>query len=262
MKKIISFALLIVMTIICFTFSSCECKDDEHNYLVSIIKEVTTDDDGIEQYTCSKCGNTYQINVPAKGIKIPELSNTDEDSAKNIISSMGLVPKVSYEYNDNVEFGNVVSVNSDDKLHTGDKVSIVISKGPKFIDSKNANVEWSTKTVKDIKEFYGASIEDGILYIVLKDVQFVNAVAWKDSYDQGEKFVEGFGEATVNNTRIPIKIKSDKPKWKRKDTVKVDIEIPLSELGIQKPTEVEVELCALDSENKQINIELSFNILW
>ena len=192
MKKLTIIFSVIVMVTSCFTMAACkETKQYEYIPLERETKQTT------------------ETEKPA-AIKIPDIVGADEQSAKNVVSAMGLVPKISYEYDDEIAEGNVVSVKSTgtEVLQMGDALDIVVSKGPRYYNLGEC-VGWM-KDVKGIdpftweepptKGFPDIYVEEGYLYIKM-------FLCCKSQYDLA--FYKDFGTASITDTfdkTVPIKI--------------------------------------------------------
>ena len=203
--------------------------------------------------SCSNGVNNQSINVP-------DVIGTDIETAKNVVSSVGLVPKVEYENNDSIDRGLVIDVKSNSVLHPGDSITLIVSNGASKYVSKNSTFSASHNTLVDL-HFYDPYIEDNTLYIILHDVEFVNAVAWKEA----TKNNNGFGEATINDDydkSVPLQIINSPTDWKKGETIDFTLEIPLGDLNVSEPTDLTVKLIALDESGNQENIIVSFTMAW
>lgn len=196
-------------------------------------------------------------------IQIPDIINTDEDTAKNILSSNGLIPTIEYEYDEETEKGKVFKVVPEvsEKVKKNSKVSIYISKGPKRIESKSSYGEWTfIGSNKDDWQFSNPYINDGVLYIDCYNVVFGTSMMWKDRYQEGK----GYGEASVNDTFdkvVPIKIDYEKQQWNSFESQRFVLEVPLNDLGVDKPTDLYFRLAA-EKNGVHKNILVNFSISW
>ena len=66
-------------------------------------------------------------------LKMPDLEDYDIENAKTILKSLGLeITSNSEQFNDNVPKGQIISQNpkKDTEVASGDKITVVVSKGP------------------------------------------------------------------------------------------------------------------------------------
>ena len=80
-----------------------------------------------------------QIRVIVSGgqtkLKMPDLEDYDIDNAKTILKSLGLeITSTSEQFNDNVPKGQIISQSpkKDTEVSSGDKITVVVSKGPEI----------------------------------------------------------------------------------------------------------------------------------
>ncbi len=178
-------------------------------------------------------------------VTIPDVRDSEESVAKNLISSCGLFPDVEYRYDDVVVEGNVIetmpSVGS--TVKKGDTITIVISQGPKIVKPKNGKFKFDD-VYKDDANNMKASVrkEEGILYIDC-DVIFSSAGT---KYKVPEKAFASTDENFVFS--IPIKVTniSQSDYGYLASQNKFTIEIPLDELGESNPTRIYLNLDRTD----------------
>lgn len=65
MKRIIIFAALLFAALL--SFSGCKCKDGEHDYKETVITEATCTKEGVSEYVCTVCGDSYREAIKASG---------------------------------------------------------------------------------------------------------------------------------------------------------------------------------------------------
>lgn len=201
------------------------------------------------------------------GIEIPDIADTDEETAKNLLSSNGLIPSVKYEYNDDIEQGNVIKTEPaiGIKVEQNSKVTIYISKGSSFIISKDSRISWKNISAegKDKWEFVSPYIKEDTLYINCEKVSFSVPIKWRDTYNDG--FL--IGDASINDTfkkTVPVQAKYEKQSWKANEKQKFTLEIPLGDLNVSKPTDMYLRLYT-DTEDKNGNyyiVFIDFTMTW
>ena len=195
-------------------------------------------------------------------IAIPDVTEVDEASAKGILSSNGLIPKVEYIYDDDVAKGFVVKTNPEigTKVEKNTKVTIYVSKGPSYIQAKNSRISWyNISSSRDEWSFYTPYILDGVLYIECK-VTFAKAMKWQDDHNKGELF----GDASINDTfdkTIVVTAKYQKQQWTAYETQSFTLEIPLADLNVDRPTDLNLELNAYMG-SEAIDVKISFAMTW
>ncbi len=103
-------------------------------------------------------------------IKIPDVTGSEEDIAKNILSSNGFIPVVEYAYSDDTAEGCVIETDPavGKKVEKGTKVILYISKGASLTDCKTSMISWYNMTAgEDNWEFSKPYIYEGYLYITV-----------------------------------------------------------------------------------------------
>lgn len=200
-------------------------------------------------------------------VAIPDVLDSDETTAKNILSSNGFIPKIEYEYNDYVEQGNVIDVSpgKGSKVEKNSKVTVYVSKGSSIIYSKDSRISWQNVSVegKDNWEFASPYIKKETLYIDCDNVSFSVPIKWKDTYNEGDLI----GEASINDTFskvVPVKAKYEKQSWKANEKQKFTLKIPLGDLDVSKPTNMYLRLFT-DTEIMDGNyytVFVSFSMTW
>lgn len=205
------------------------------------------------------CGSPSMQASTELPLTVPDILNMEENVAKNIISSYGIIPNIQYQYDDLVTEGNVIRTEPDinSTIHKGDTVTIFISKGPSIVKPQNATIYWNNVHDDLWKDEWTASIrrENGVIYIDC-EVEFGTNVRWKpDSY-------AGEGIASTDSSfvsSIPIKVTNiayeSQPSYfgtVQIGTVTINkftIEIPADELGVNDPSRLYVRL---DAEHKPL----------
>lgn len=110
-----------------------------------------------------QAGTTTDHNKPvtvilSKGpmpVEMPDIVNKSKDNAQQSLNDLKLNATYSEEYSDTVSKGNVISASKPkgEKLHWGDSVSIVISKGPQTVimpDVRGKNKDEARKILEDL----------------------------------------------------------------------------------------------------------------
>ncbi len=192
-------------------------------------------------------------------IKIPDILNTEEDVALNVLSSNGLIPTTRYEVSDEVEEGRVIRTEPQigTSVEKNSKVVVYVSVGPASIISSNAIVNWRNMTEgEDLWEFYRPYIEQDVLYIDCS-VTFASDFEWLDKNDTGTLM----GIAALNDSfekTVPVSAKYNSKQCKANEKQEFMLEIPLNGLGDLRPTNVYLKLYTRDS----VTINVNFDIAW
>ena len=206
------------------------------------------------------CDNPSIQDSTEPPLTVPDIRNMEEDVAKNIVSSYGIIPNIQYQYDDLVAEGNVIGIEPDinSTIQKGDTVTIFISKGPSIVKPQNATIYWNNVYDDIWEDEWNASIrrENGVIYIDC-EVEFGTNVRWKpDSY-------AGEGLASTDSSfvsSIPIKVTNiayeSQPSYFGTVQIgtitinKFTIEIPADELGVNNPSQLYVRL---DAEHKPLH---------
>jgi len=195
--------------------------------------------------------------------KVPDLSGSDPTSAKSVLTNLGFVPTLEEIYSETVDpniviktkpaFGTEVDPNS--------KITIVLSKGPKIIQSEDSQLSWTNVAYgQDDWNFENPYIEDGKLHVKFTAVTFMENVKWKDDNENGH----GFGLASITDTfdkSIPLQINWEKQYTSYGDEQNFEVVVPVTDLEVQKPTNLFMKLYAyIDGSYDEISADLS--ITW
>ncbi len=217
--------------------------------------------------TMASCGlfdGKTLLHISSK-IKIPDLEDVDEISAKTSITNKGLLPVIVYEYSDTVVKGNVTRTSpiAGSEVDPDTKVTIYVSSGPRSISAQDATVEWYhiDSSHPDEWSFYGLEICEGYLYIDC-ETTFGTSFTLKGS---------GFGNASLTDSfdkYVPLTILDENLKSfpenkeiKAGEVFKFCIKIPLASLDSERPTYVACEIVTL-IDGRQDEIKVSFNASW
>lgn len=103
---------------------------------------------------------TLVVSTGPEAFDMPSVSGKAEKAAKETLTASGLVVSVSYEKNDDVAEGNVISqsVKAGTKVKSGDKVTLIISSGKPIVSVPNV-VGKSRAAAKSELEKAGFSVK-------------------------------------------------------------------------------------------------------
>ena len=207
--------------------------------------------------------------TPAKAIKIPDIEKLDVTTAKTLLAGKGLIPKVEYEYHNDYDYDLVIrtspaigSVVAEDT-----PVTLYVCKGPKYYQLSGAvgyiknvkNIDtfsWGDNGEKQTKGFYAPYVKEGYLYISI----FLMCTA-----KYKIEFYGDFGTASINDSfdkTVPIKVIYDEKTVNNKgEKTEFEVKIPLSDLGVQKPTNIYIEFDFFVNNTRE-NFEAGFDLTW
>lgn len=196
-------------------------------------------------------------------LKVGKVDGLDEETAKQMIMSQGLIPVVSYEYDDIVNEGFAIktSPSSGSAVEEGEQVEIIVSKGPRVRISASSYMNWKyVGDGHDCWEFYSPRIEDNTLIIECHNVTLYKTFEWQDTYNNGW----GNGEACLNDTfdkTVPIQVCYSDKNVQYNEPFSVTIKIPLSELNTDRPTDLYMQLYYMVGESRY-SIKLDVSMTW
>lgn len=220
---------------------------------------------------CS-CGNGSVSSVVDNRISIPDVENLDVDTAKTLLAGKGLIPKVEYEYNDEYECDLVMYTVPEigSKVDEDTPVTIYVSKGPSFYYLSSSvgymynvynidNFDWDEggPDGTGTKGFYTPWVEEGYLHIKM-------CLVCKSRYSI--EFYGDFGTASINDTfdkTVPIDLIYDSKQVDNTGTkyTYFTAKIPLSDLGVQKPTNIYIEFDFKVNGNRE-TFKANFDLSW
>ena len=212
--------------------------------------------------TCKNCGETEGDPLTA----IPDVKGLDEQTAKTLIVGKGFIPRVEYEYDDEVEEGQVIRTSP--RIGSGanidDVITIYMSKGASYYLLNDAvgymydvygiqSFSWENP---ETKGFYNPYYDEGNLCIEM----YLNCKSTSKL-----AFYKNFGTASINDTfdkTVPIEIiYEDKNVNNKGERTYFTAKIPLSDLGVQKPTNIYLQFDFLVNGVRQ-TFRAGFDLSW
>lgn len=206
-----------------------------------------------------------------KLIKIPDIENLDVNTAKTLLAGKGLIPKVEYEYNNDYDYDLIIRTEPEigSEVEEDTPVTLYVCNGPTYyelpsalgsiydIDGIEPFISW-----KEAEDGYGTKghtevwVEEGYLYITMY-------IGCKSEYEV--EFYGDFGSASINDTfdkTVPIDVIYNSEKINNNgERTYFDLKIPLSDLGEQKPTNLNVNYyLKVNGERKTGRAE--FDLTW
>jgi len=222
------------------------------------------------------CGALCACGAPsepdnANTIKIPDVEKLDIDTAKTLLAGKGLIPKVEYEYNNDYDYDLVIRTEPaiGSEVEEDTPVTLYVCKGPSYyelpsslatiydIDGIEPFVPWvEANDGKGTKAHQKVWVENGYLYISMY-------IGCKSKYSV--EFYGDFGDASINDSfdkTVPIDvIYSSKTIDNNGELTYFDLKIPLSDLGVQKPTNLNVRYYLKVNGERQTG-RASFDLTW
>lgn len=215
-------------------------------------------------FCCSLC-------ACGANITIPDVEKLDVDTAKTLLAGKGLIPKVEYEYSNDYDYDLVIrtepSIGS--KVSEDTPVTLYVCKGPSYYELPSSLA--SIYDIEGIEPFVSWSdaddgigtkahqkvwVENGYLYISMY-------IGCKSKYSV--EFYGDFGDASINDTfdkTVPINvIYSSKTINNNGELTYFDFKIPLSDLGVQKPTNLNVRYYLKVNGERQTG-RADFDLTW
>ena len=249
MKNYNRYVCLLLTLLLCCSVCACD------NIIPQVIKSPITEPQTTEPQ--------------AKLIKIPDVEKLDVDTAKTLLAGKGLIPKVEYEYNNYYDYDLVIYTEPDigSQVEEDTPVTLYVCKGPKYYELSDSvgymknvyNIDafsWGDNGEKQTKCFYNPYVKEGYLYIPME-------LHCTSKYSI--EFYSDFGTASINDSfdkTVPIKVIYDSKIVNNKGEVtSFKVKIPLSDLGVQKPTNIYIKF-DFYVNNQRETFEAGFNLTW
>jgi hypothetical protein len=205
----------------------------------------------------------------AKTIKIPDIEKLDVDTAKTLLAGKGLIPKVEYEYHNDYDYDMVIRTNPaiGSEVEEDTPVTLYVCKGPSYYELPDAvgymtsveNIDafsWGDDGKPRTKGFYTPYVKEGYLYIPMY-------LMCTSKYSI--EFYGDFGTASINDSfdkTVPIKVIYDSKTVNNKgEKTEFEVKIPLSDLGVQKPTNIYIEFDFFVNNTRE-DFEAGFDLTW
>ena len=179
-------------------------------------------------------------------ISIPDLVGLNRVDAADILKNLSLFPVIEEDYSDSIKMGHLIkthpSKNSNVKLNS--KITLYISKGPKFILSKNSTwyAWWIKGSRRDNYIPLDATLNSSYKY------------RWR-----------GYGTAAINDTFdkvVPIEVLFESEEIKKGETQKVLLKIPIRDLNVQFPTTLSVKIELYRNQKTEESLRIDFTMTW
>lgn len=244
MRKVIA-----VLLILCLCVAMCACAVQE----------------SVEQQPVE------QQPVEQQKIKIPDIEKLDVTTAKTLLAGKGLIPKVEYEYNNDYDYDLVIRTEPaiGSEVEEDTPVTLYVCKGPQYyelphtlgaiydIEGIEPFIPWNEDPDGvGTKAHRKVWVEEGYLYISL----YLGCTS-----EYALEFYGDFGEASINDTfdkTVPIDVIYESKKIDNTGKLTYfDFKIPLSDLGVQKPTNLNIRYY-LNVDGKRTTARAKFDLTW
>lgn len=197
------------------------------------------------------------------GVTVPDVIGADLNTAKSVVSSLGIVPTITEVSSEIADEGLVVKTEPKPgtDVEVGSQLKLFISTGPSKITAKDATIEWTNVGARqDRWDFFAPTIEDGNLRILISQLQLMADVEWLDPKESGESF----GIASINDVfdkSVPIRVLYGNQSYESAAKQRLELVIPVSDLEVRQPTNIYVKLYAKVNGVDQ-EIILTFTMTW
>ena len=216
--------------------------------------------------TTSLVACSTPFNSSNSSIEIPDLRNTNENTAETIISNLSLIPVIEYEYNDFVLEGKVIRTSPGEGREVDElsNITLYISLGPSVIYASDATMQWYSveNSSGDDFTFRTPRIEDGELLIDMT-VTFnsTSSMKWNDRYNNGNSF----GSASLSelfDKTVPIQIEYENLNIIAGESQDITVRVPLSNLSESRPTNLFTKLNVELGSNRNYDVLVNFTMSW
>ncbi|MBQ1195744.1 MAG: PASTA domain-containing protein [Clostridia bacterium] len=199
-------------------------------------------------------------------LRVPDVANVDEETAKKVLTSNQLIPTITYEYSDTIIVGNVTRTEPEigSVVEPNSKITVYLSYGPSRVEASNVITDL------DIGCWMGACTvyrQVDTLYIDCSDFYYNYGSTmelygkWYDPNNSGK--ISGIASLTDNYYQsIAISGKYTDSDFFGYNRHNFTIEVPLVELNVDKPTRVYILIDILDCHNHPDKIEFIITISW
>lgn len=187
-------------------------------------------------------------------LRVPDVANVDEETAKKVLTSNQLIPSITYEYSDTVIVGNVTRTEPEigSVVEPNSKIVVYLSYGPSYVEASNVSV---------IDFGYNSNLYDtkcrvyrngDKLYIECSE--FSTSWAVKEWYDP-DNCGNIHGVVALNDNfynTVSATGKYSVQTWETFDTQEFTLEISLIELGVDKPTSLYIALNEVNNAYSEV----------
>lgn len=268
MKKVSALFVCIIVSLFCFISCGSAKIPDIANVEEMSAKSLISSMDLIPAIVYEHNDNTAEgcviktepesgISVPKQSIvtiyiskgpelKVPDVSNVDEETAKKVLTSNQLIPSISYEYSDTVIVGNVTRTEPTigTVVEPNSKITVFLSYGPSHIKAKHVSVDGISVLGMETCNVYR---EGDKLFIECIDFwcSFYEESSWDDPNNTG--YIQGIASLTEDFYNfVPATGKYQNKTWYfdryEPGTQTFTLEVSLIDLDVDKPNLIYIQL--------------------
>lgn len=211
------------------------------------------------------------------GAKVPNILGTDIDSAKQVLTALGLIPIVIEEYSEYSE-GKVFSTipKADTVIEKGSPVTVKLSKGYDYIgcDSFTGRLSCTDDYRYGSWNTGNAEINGGVLRLTLYIIDFEELIKATGELKSKSEFLNNSVTASTDkdmNQSVPVNFKYEKRETSRvsefsgfntlKSKVDITVEIPLEQLNTKMPSNIYLRV-PFTYANEDHSFLFSLSFLW
>ncbi len=199
-------------------------------------------------------------------LRVPDVANVDEDTAKKVLTANQLIPSITYEYSDTIILGNVTRTEPEigSGVEPNTKITVYLSYGPSRVDASNVITDLDVGCWMGTCSVYR---QIDTLYIDCSDFYYNYGSTmelygkWYDPNNSGN--ISGIASLTDNYYQsVAISGKYTDSDFFGYNRHNFTIKVPLVDLKADKPTRIYILIDILDCHNKLDQIEFIITISW
>lgn len=193
-------------------------------------------------------------------LRVPDVANVDEETAKKVLTSNQLIPTITYEYSDTIIVGNVTRTEPKigSAIEPNSKITVYLSYGPSYVEPSNVTLSY-----KDM-DSYSVYRKGDKLCIEFKGFGY-NPWGVRDSFAEWDDpnntgYIRGIVSLTSSFYQsTPVSGKYATKDWACGWDQDFTLEIPLFELGVDKPTHLYIILYINYYQSTEFEFEISIS---
>lgn len=199
-------------------------------------------------------------------LTVPDVVDVDEETAKKVLTSLQLIPSISYEYSDTIIEGNVTRTDPEigSIVEPNSKITVYLSYGPSYVEATNVDMEVDYLMIIESCKVYRSNSK---LYVDCNNFWFNPwstrdyAGEWYDPNNTGS--ITGVASLTNNYyLSVPIYAKYPQKSWDGYTSQSFTIEIPMSDLGEDKPSTIYIKIYIAFHDQDIYEQTIALTISW
>lgn len=183
----------------------------------------------------------------SSGVTLGDYEGSSAAVAEISLANMGLIPKLREEYSDSIPEGQVIRTepSAGSEMNEGDSVAVYVSSGPRIVYPAQSQIGWRNVGGADIDWSFSSDslfVRENVL-VGHFELVMDRDMFWHDPNESGT----GFGEASITDTFdkvVPLRIVFDQGPTPANELQTISLQIPLSDLDVNRPTTIYVRLFA------------------